>query len=847
MRVYISLALVWALSNMAFSQLQPCENGFAGGYPCSGYDLAAYLPLSQIIGASGGNDIWGWTDPLDGKEYAIMGISSGTAFVDVTSPELPIYLGFLPTHTTNSTWRDIKVYQDHAFVVSEAGGHGMQVFDLTRLRNIIAPPVVFTEDAHYAGFGKAHNIVINEDSGFAYAVGSNTQSGGLHFVNIQNPASPVSGGTGFSQDGYTHDAQAVNYIGPDPDYQGREIVFAANEDTFTIVDVTDKTDATQVARVGYAGSSYTHQGWATEDHRYYLMDDELDEAQQGHNTRTYIWNIENLDAPFLIGFYDSSIAAIDHNLYVKGTKAYQANYRGGLRVLDISGIASGNLTEVGFFDVFPSSNSAQFNGAWSVYPYFSSGTIIISTIEGGLFVVKESGEETCPSPSVLNIIGVSGTSIDIAWQENGSASLWDVAIIEQGTTFTGQPTANDLNVASYTFSGGSTGTTYLAYVRADCDGASGSDESEWTGPLSLSIPADYCSGDLFTDSGGSTGTYQNNEDETYLLCPSGPNELIQLEFTLVDIEVSAFSGAAIGGCWDYLSIYDGPDATSPILASPRCGELDGDGQVPFIPSSLLQAGDTFISTHPTGCLTVRFLSDVSVVEQGWEAIVTCLPNGEVCQAPTNLDVIEIGFGTTTPRVNGTWNNSEATTDCEVRGGRISSATVGTASPQFANLNNTQIVSQTNGSTVNFNIALYNNPIINFVQGSTYGYEVRCQCADGSGYSPWSGLTPQSTFLVPFAPPGAIGDVKSASLSNNKLNLFPNPVSEGQLNWGLSHDFSDDQTELRIIDALGKVVHSERVSGVQGIVDLSEKNMEKGIYMLQVQNGQFNSTARFIKD
>src|SRR5690554_7849912 len=95
------------------------------------------------------NDIWGWTDPLTGREYAPVGLSNGTSFVDVTDPSNPVYLGRLPAHSENSLWRDIKVYADHAFVVSEAWDHGMQIFDLTRLRDVANPPATFTADAHY--------------------------------------------------------------------------------------------------------------------------------------------------------------------------------------------------------------------------------------------------------------------------------------------------------------------------------------------------------------------------------------------------------------------------------------------------------------------------------------------------------------------------------------------------------------------------------------------------------------------------------------------------------------------------------------------------------------------------
>ena len=167
----------------------PCSGGTAGLYPCNGYDLQAHLSLNAL-NAGGGNDSWGWTDPVTGKEYALMALNNGTAFIDISNPTSPIYLGKLPTHTNNSSWRDVKTYNDHAFIVSEASGHGMQVFDLTRLRSVPNPPVTFNNDAHYNGFGRAHNIVINEDTGYAYAVGTSTFNGGPHFINIQNPTNP---------------------------------------------------------------------------------------------------------------------------------------------------------------------------------------------------------------------------------------------------------------------------------------------------------------------------------------------------------------------------------------------------------------------------------------------------------------------------------------------------------------------------------------------------------------------------------------------------------------------------------------------------------------------------------
>jgi choice-of-anchor B domain-containing protein len=320
-----------------------CEGGMAGLYPCRDVDLLSFLPHAEIGGGSG-NDIWGWTDPETGREYALVGRSTGTAFVDISNPSQPVYVGNLPPHTAASVWRGIKVFANHAFIVSEAIDHGMQIFDLTQLRGVAAP-VTFGETAHYAGFGSTHTLALNTSTGFAYAVGTRTCEGGLHVVDVRTPAAPRAAGC-FSLDGYTHETQCVIYSGPDTVYRDREVCLNSNEDTLTIVDATDKREQLQLSRTGYGGSAYTHQGWLTEDQRFFLVNDEGDEQAFRHRTRTWIWDVSDLDAPVLVTFYDGQTASIDHNLYVRGNLVYESNYRSGLRVLDASEIANGTLREV---------------------------------------------------------------------------------------------------------------------------------------------------------------------------------------------------------------------------------------------------------------------------------------------------------------------------------------------------------------------------------------------------------------------------------------------------------------------------------------------------------------------
>ncbi len=475
--------------SLAAMSITSCVDGDAGGYPCSNVDLMAFLPLNQIGGGSG-NDIWGWTDPLNGDEYALMGRSNGTSFVKITDPLNPVYLGDLPPHASNSSWRDIKVYDNHAFMVSEANQSGMQVFDLTQLRNVAAPPVTFSETAWYSGFLTAHNLVINEASGYAYAVGTNDCGGGLHMIDVQDPANPVFAGC-FSADGYTHDAQCVTYQGPDVAHQGKEICFNSNEDTLTIVDVAVKSAPAQLSRTGYAGRRYTHQGWLTEDHTHFLLDDELDERDDPAitNTRTYIWDVSDLDNPVNIGFHDSTAGAIDHNQYVKGSHVYQANYRAGLRILDISGIAAADVDEVAYFDIYPASNSTGFNGAWSNYPFFDSGIVVVSGIEQGLFILKPTFGPTSDPPSVTlvnpaendTVAGAVTVQIDAADDDDPAGSLtveWNVdGGGWQPATFNA---ANGRYEATWDTTAASNGSKTVSARAIDSTSRSGSDSNNVT-------------------------------------------------------------------------------------------------------------------------------------------------------------------------------------------------------------------------------------------------------------------------------------------------------------------------------------------------------------------------------
>lgn len=388
-----------------------CEEGSAVEWDCGEVDLVSFVPVLELSGDNARgivtNDNWGWEDPETGKLYALVGMTDRASFVDITDVTNPIVVGTLAMTegAQGSAWRDLKTYDNHVYIVSDgAGPHGMQVFDLTRLRDFDGgEPMVFDADLTYRNIASAHNIVINEESGFGYIVGASgggeTCGGGLHMIDLRTPKNPTFAGcfadpqTGRASTGYSHDAQCVNYVGPDEDYTGAEICMGANETALSIADVSDKANPIAVSRASYPSVGYSHQGWLSDDHRFFYLNDELDELNGTERTRTMIWDVSDLDDPQLIAEHMGTQESSDHNLYIVGNLMYQSNYRSGLRILDISTPEA--PTEVAYFDtVAYGDNSAGMGGSWSNYPFFSNGVVIVTSGNEGLFLVRPTVRRT---------------------------------------------------------------------------------------------------------------------------------------------------------------------------------------------------------------------------------------------------------------------------------------------------------------------------------------------------------------------------------------------------------------------------------------------------------------------
>jgi choice-of-anchor B domain-containing protein len=432
------------------SARQNCVSGLAGIFPCKGIDYLGSVPLASFGGATDGSNLWGHVDLNTGREYAIIGVNTGTGVVDVTNPETPVVIGTVTG--IDSIWREVKVYQffnaaqqrwnAYAYLSTEGEG-SLQIVDLNHLGD--ATPSVSLAATMTGDFTTSHTVYIkNVDYRTNTALagqtpvlymngtrrnGASLGSGIFRAFSLTNPAAPTLIGVPSQNRSYTHDntTMVITDTRTTQCASGHNpctVMLDYSNDTINLWDVTDSANAQLLSSTPYAGNGYTHSGWYTADKTHVFIQDELDEIDYGHNTRVRTLDITSLTSPSISATWDGPTAAIDHNGYTIGDKYYMSNYRRGLTILDISNPNS--ITEHAFLDTYLADNDADFNGAWGVYPFLPSGNLLISDIERGLVIVRESD-----NTSVVR--AVAGLSLTTSSPTRLSATTAFTASLASGT------------------------------------------------------------------------------------------------------------------------------------------------------------------------------------------------------------------------------------------------------------------------------------------------------------------------------------------------------------------------------------------------------------------------------
>ncbi len=410
-----------------------CVQGFAGQFPCRNVDFQAQISLNQFTSQPlSAANVWGFEDQNDGREYAVVGLSNGAAIVEVTDPVNPRQVATISGNS--SPWREVKIYQvfdvpgnrfhAYAYITTEAPGAGLQVIDLSGLpaTATLATTLVDTGSQHTAYISNidyATNMALPGQEAILFLAGSDVGTGSWRAYSLANPAQPQLIATAPPTAQYVHDATSLLItdqrttqcgVGHNP----CEVYVDFNEDTVDLWDVTDKSAPILLSSTTYSDASYTHSGWPTADQRHIFVHDETEEINRGQFTQIYTMNVDDLRNPFIVASYQGPDTTTDHNGYVKGDQLYVSHYRRGLVVFDASNPES--LREVASFDTFlaPAVNSAGTEGAWGVYPFFPSGTVVISDISNGLFVLRDQAAGLSQGPGRIAYVGTTASASENA-------------------------------------------------------------------------------------------------------------------------------------------------------------------------------------------------------------------------------------------------------------------------------------------------------------------------------------------------------------------------------------------------------------------------------------------------
>ncbi len=363
------------------------------------------------------NDCWGYVDET-GIEYALVGGTEGTSVVSLADPANPVEVFWKPG--SNSVWRDLKVYNDYAYITTEADD-GLLIIDLSPLpaSNVLQTTFYFGPSGNT--WNRAHNIFIDTVGGWGYICGANRGNGGLIILDIHtDPLNPIE--VGEFDDWYCHDAFA----------QGN-LLYGAHIDNgfFSIIDVTDHTNPV-LLNTQLTSSTFTHNIWVTSNDQYAVTTDEVSNAFLDFFDVSDPMNILPTD---LIQSSPGELI-VPHNAFIENdTIVYTSYYTDGVTVHDMSNPE--NVVQIGAFDTNPLQNNTM-NGCWGVYPFLPSGYIIATDRTNGMFVLKPQLVQPCYFEGLVrnatSLVPISNVDIEII----GSA--------QPGTTdFSGEFAIGDVN------------------------------------------------------------------------------------------------------------------------------------------------------------------------------------------------------------------------------------------------------------------------------------------------------------------------------------------------------------------------------------------------------------------
>lgn len=367
-------------------------------------------------------NIGGYVDST-GKEYALVGCSRGLAIVDVTNPVSPFLAKQVPGPV--NLWKELKTYKHYAYVTSE-GGEGLQIVDLRSLPDTGGitykhwMPLIGSDTLR-----TIHALHIDTATGYVYLFGSNRANGGIVVADIKtDPWNPVYAGQYNSV--YIHDG----YVRNDTVYAG-----AINAGHMRVINFTNKNSPV-LLQTQATPHNFTHNTWLSDDGKTVFTTDERSGSYVAAYDVSDLGNITELDR---IRSNPGS-GSVGHNTHILNDYAVTSWYKDGFTIVDAH--RPGNLVQVGNYDTYAGSGSG-FSGAWGVYPYLPSGNVLVSSLDGNLYVLSPSYVRACYLEGMITD-SITTAPIYNATIQILSTSINDVSVL------TGKYAVGTVDTGTYT-------------------------------------------------------------------------------------------------------------------------------------------------------------------------------------------------------------------------------------------------------------------------------------------------------------------------------------------------------------------------------------------------------------
>lgn len=365
------------------------------GQSSKNLELVSNIPVDETS-----NDVWGF-EHSNGTEYAIMGDQNSTRIFSLADPANPEQVADI--QGTNSTWRDIKNFNDVVYVVADSGEDGLLVIDMSMIdadsiSHTFLNLEIEIDSVNFGVLTRSHNLYVNEE-GFMYLSGSNLGNRGVIILDLnENPLLPKPVGIADLQ--YAHDV-----------YVRDNLMFSSEifVGQMAIYDIEDKTNPTLLGTIE-TPNRFTHNIWSDTENQYAFTTDERSESSVG------AYDISDpTDIKFLDKFKTVEGAlAIPHNTHFHDNYLFTSWYTEGVVVTDVT--RPDNMIEVAHFDTF-GGESGGFNGCWGAFPFLPSGLLLASDRQSGLFILRPTLVRAAYLEGVITTVGtgelVNGAIIKI--------------------------------------------------------------------------------------------------------------------------------------------------------------------------------------------------------------------------------------------------------------------------------------------------------------------------------------------------------------------------------------------------------------------------------------------------